>query len=224
MNYSMDKKIATQTADLILKTESYVINFNKPKENWINLPNGNVIPCYCNCRYINRSVKATQIIGKKFSEMIKTKFPNVELIIGLETAGISWASKIAMDLQLPFAYARGKSKGYGLGKLIECNPPKNLKTVIIDDAYFTGESIIKAVKAAQDEIMGEILGVGVIVNLSNLEKNENYLNLIKSGISFCSLTDYNFILKELKKEKQIDNIQYLELEKFYNDPKVFSWN
>lgn len=218
-----DSKIAKQTTDLILRTESYVVNFDKPKEDWIKLPDGNIIPCYCNCRYINRDPVATRIIGDNLSEMIKSKFSETELIVGLETAGISWASRVALDLQLPFAYARGKAKGYGLGKLIECNPPKNLKTVIIDDVFFTGESVIKAVETLNDELQANVLGVGVITNLSNLENNENYSNLSNSRVSLYSLTDYSFILNELRERKQIDNKELLELGQFYNNPKRFSW-
>jgi orotate phosphoribosyltransferase len=219
-----NKKIAIKTSKIILETKSYVISFNKPKDKWIKLPDGNLIPCYCNCRYINRDPKATKIIGKYLSNMIKIRFPEAELIVGLETAGISWASIIALNLNLPFAYARGKSKGYGMGKLIECNPPKKLKTVIIDDVYFTGESIFKAINALKNEIQSNILGVGTIINLSNLEKNDNYINLLKHKISLIFLTDYSFILNKLKKEKQINEVQFAELTQFYKNPQISTWS
>lgn len=219
-----NEKIANKTSKLILRTESYVINFDKPKDKWIKLPDGNLIPCYCNCRYINSDPKATKIIGKYLSDMVKIKFPKVELIVGMETAGISWAAKIASNLDLPFAYARGKSKGYGMGKLIECNPPKHLKTVIIDDAYFTGESILKAINALKNELQSNILGIGIIVNLSNLENNKNYKKILKHKISLNSLTDYSFILKTLKKKGQINKDQSNELTEFYNKPQMSIWN
>jgi len=218
-----DSKIAKDTADLILRTGSYVVNFDKPREDWIKLPDGSVIPCYCNCRYINRDPGATRIIGDNLSEMIKSKFPETELIVGLETAGISWASKIALELQIPFAYARGRAKGYGVGKLIECNPPKNLNTVVIDDAYFTGESVVKAVEALNEELHANVLGVGVITNLANLENNEHYSNLSNNRVSLSSLTDYSFILNELHKNNQVTDIQLSELGQFYDNPKRFSW-
>jgi len=219
-----DDEIAKQTASLILKTESYIVNFNRSKEDWIKLPDGKLIPCYCNCRYINRDFLSTKIIGDNLSMMIKNKYPDAELIVGLETAGISWGSRVALDMGLPFAYARGKAKGYGTGKLIECNPGKNLKTVIIDDAFFSGESVDKAIKAVRDELNGDILGLGFIVNLSNLKNNDIYEEISKNGIKFYSLTGYSYILSELQKEKKINLKQKLELAQFYDDPEIFSWN
>lgn len=219
-----DIKIAQQTASLILKTESYIVNFNKLKEDWIKLPDGKIIPCYCNCRHINRDPLSTKIIGDNFSTMIRDKYPDAELIVGLETAGISWGSKIASDRRLPFAYARGKAKGYGTGKLIECNPQKNLKIVVIDDAFFSGESIDKAITAIENELGGDVLGVGFIANLSNLNNNDIYKKLSKNGIDFCSLTDYSYILLELQKEQKINIEQKLELTQFYENPNKFSWN
>jgi orotate phosphoribosyltransferase len=219
-----NKKIATETASMIISTSSYVVKYDQPKSEWIRMPDGKIIPCYCNCRYINRDPDSTKIIGSNFSSMIKDKYPEVQLIIGLETAGISWGSKIALDLGLPFAYARGKAKGYGTGKLIECNPPKGLKTVVVDDAFFSGESVDKAIEAIGSEIGGEILGVGFIANLNNLTHNSVYKQLQEKGIGFSVLTDYSYILSVLQEEHQIDRIQAHELTQFYNDPVSFSWS
>ncbi len=219
-----DKKIAKDTADMIIGTGSYVVKYDKPKDEWIKMPDGKIIPCYCNCRYINRDPISTRIIGNNFSAMIKDKYPDVELIVGLETAGISWGSKIALDMNLPFAYARGKAKGYGTGNLIECNPPKRLKTVIIDDAFFSGESVDKAMEAISNELNGEVLGIGFITNLNNLHYNTVFQQLEEKGKGFCTLTDYSYILSVLQEEKMVDRVQANELKQFYDNPDSFSWN
>ncbi|MDD4785068.1 MAG: hypothetical protein PHH12_01240 [Candidatus Shapirobacteria bacterium] len=219
-----DKKIAKQTAGMIIGTGSYVVKYDRPKDEWIKMPDGKIIPCYCNCRYINRDPVSTKIIGNNFSAMIKDKYPDAELIVGLETAGISWGSKIALDLELPFAYARGKAKGYGTGNLIECSPPRKLKTVVIDDAFFSGESVDKAVSAIKNELDGEVLGVGFITNLNNLNHNVVYEQLSEKGIDFCSLTDYSYILSILQEEQKINKSQVCELTQFYDDPATFLWS
>jgi len=219
-----DKKIAKDIAGMIIGTGSYVVKYDKPKDEWIKMPDGKIIPCYCNCRYINRDPVSTRIIGNNFSAMIRDKFPDAELIVGLETAGISWGSKIALDLGLPFAYARGKAKGYGTGNLIECSPPRKLKTVVVDDAFFSGESVGKAIGAIEDELQGEVLGVGFITNLNNLKHNTIYGQLTEKGIDFCSLTDYSYILSVLQEEQKIDKSQTYELTQFYNNPDTFLWD
>lgn len=217
-------QIAQKTADFIVNSGAYSINFDKPKDEWIKLPDGSIIPCYCNCRFINSDPIATQEIGKYMSQMIKEKLPETELVIGLATAGISWASRIALEQKIPMAYVRSNSKGYGMGNLIECNPPKKLKTVIIDDAFFSGGSIEKAIDAIRSEIDADIIGVGVITNLSNLKQNIFFKNqLSQNNIPLISLTDYSFILNNLKEKELINETQLLQLKQYYNNPESHPW-
>jgi len=76
----------------------------------------------------------------------------------------------------------------------------------------------------RDELNGDILGLGFIVNLSNLKNNDIYKEISKNGIKFYSLTGYSYILSELQKEKKINLKQKLELTQFYDNPEIFSWN
>ncbi len=221
-NIIFNHKIAKNVAKTIIETKSYIVNFNEEKSKWIKLPDGRIIPCYCNCRYINSKASSTKKIDNYFLEMIENRFPGVEIIIGLETAGISWASKIASSLNLPFAYIRSKPKGYGMGKLVECNPDKKLKAVIIDDIFFTGKAISHAVDAIERELGNPIMGVGVIVNLSSLNENHNSESFKKS-VPISALTDYFFILNELKKKKMINENQFSELTNFYQNYKINSF-
>jgi len=216
-------QIAQKTADFIVSSGAYSINFDKPKDEWIKLPDNSIIPCYCNCRFINSDPIATQEIGKYMSQMVKEKFPETELVIGLATAGISWASRIALEQKIPMAYVRSKSKGYGMGNLIECNPPKKLKTVIIDDAFFSGDSIIRALDAVRSEINADVIGVGVITNLSNLKQNIFFENQLSKNIPLISLTDYSFILNNLREKELINGNQLLQLKQYYNNPESHPW-
>lgn len=219
-----EPQIAQKTANLIIDSGAYSINFEKPKSDWVRLPDGSIIPCYCNCRFINGNPSATEEIGGYMSQMIKEKLPETELVVGLATAGISWASRIALEKKIPMAYVRSKSKGYGMGNLIECNPPKKLKTVIIDDAFFSGDSVGRALDAVRNEIDADVIGVGVITNLSNLKENTFFkTQLSRFNIPLISLTDYSFILKSLKYKGMVNEIQLSQLEQYYDNPDSHPW-
>ncbi len=219
-----EPKIAQRTANLIINSGAYSINFKKPKDEWVKLPDGSIIPCYCNCRFINSNPSATDEIGKYMSQMIREKLPETELVVGLATAGISWASRIALEQKIPMAYVRSKSKGYGMGNLLECNPPRKLKTVIIDDAFFSGDSVGRALDAVRNEIDADVIGVGVITNLSNLRENTFFKSqLSRFSIPLISLTDYSFILKSLEYKGMIDENQLSQLKQYYDNPDSHPW-
>ncbi len=83
------------------------------------------------------------------------------MIAGTATAGIPHAAWIAAELDLPLVYVRSKPKDHGRGKQIEGVLHPGAKTVVIDDLLSTGGSVLKAVKAAQNE-GADVLGVGAI--------------------------------------------------------------
>lgn len=94
---SMAKDIAKRLID----SDVYSINFTKDKTDWIRLPDGTITPCYCNCRYVNKFPDQTRIIVNYLEFLIRLKFKDAEIIVGLATAGIPIASLLADRLNLP---------------------------------------------------------------------------------------------------------------------------
>lgn len=58
-------------------------------------------------------------IEEGFVELIKEKFPDVEIIAGTATAGIPHGAIVADRMNLPFAYIRSKPKDHGNKRQIE---------------------------------------------------------------------------------------------------------
>lgn len=72
-------------------------------------------------------------------------------IVGVATAGISFASVMASHLKQRFGYARSEIKSHGTGKLIEGNVQKGLPIVLIEDVVSTGGSLIKTTHALREQ-------------------------------------------------------------------------
>lgn len=223
-NVVWNEEVAKETASLLIDSGVYSIDFKKDKNEWTKLPDGTITPCYCNCRYVNRSPVQSRIIVNFMETMSRLKIKEAEIVVGLATAGIPFSSLLADRLNLPVSYIRSKSKGYGQGSLVECNPQKGLKALVVDDLLFTGSSLVKAVEALFNEYGIETVGIATIVSLSSWECKENEWKFFKDhNITLNTLTLYDYILDELLTRKKIDENQYKELQSFYLKPKTYEW-
>lgn len=88
---------------------------------------------------------------------------NYDVIVGIETGSIPWASIIAHVISKPLAYVRKHPKGHGLGKWIEGTPVTGNRVLLIEDIITTGKSLDSAYMALWDEDAKSIT-VSSIVN------------------------------------------------------------
>ena len=104
-------------------------------------------PIYCDNRLTISYPEIRDAIATEFAELIKNKFPDVQIIAGTATAGIPHAAWVSQKLNLPMVYVRSSSKDHGKAKQIEGVLAKNSKVVLIEDLVSTGGSSIKAVSS-----------------------------------------------------------------------------
>lgn len=140
------------------------------------------------------------------------------MIGGVATAGIPHAAWVADELGLPLIYVRSKPKDHGRGKQIEGVLPAHAKTVLIDDLLSTGGSVLKAVKAAQNE-GADVIGVGAIFSYQLPAVSANFE---QAGLSFTTLTNYSELLEAATEENYIAEDQLETLKKWRKEPE--KWN
>ena len=126
-------------------------------------------------------------ITDKFVEEIKNK--RVDYIVAPEARGFLFGSAVANKLNIGFIPVRKKGKmppttvekefdyekEYGkdtleLPKLVK-EEYKDKNFYIIDDIYATGNTA-QAIKTAIEELEGNVLGIGVVLNIVELNKDE----------------------------------------------------
>jgi orotate phosphoribosyltransferase len=118
-------------------------------------------PIYCDNRKTLAYPEIRNAIKYSFVEVIKEKFLSTEAIAGVATGAIAQGALVADILGLPFMYVRSAAKGHGLENLIEGDPKKGQKVVVIEDLISTGGSSLKAVNAIR-QYGCEVLGMAAI--------------------------------------------------------------
>lgn len=148
-------------------------------------------PIYCDTRLTISDPIIRKKIANGLSELIKSQFPEVEVIAGTATAGIPHAAWVSDILQLPMVYVRSKPKDHGRGNQIEGKVSAGQKVVVIEDIISTGGSSITAVEALKNSGC-EVLGVASVYTY-NLPRAEKAFEQV--GVKYVSLTNFDYLVE-----------------------------
>jgi orotate phosphoribosyltransferase len=101
------------------------------------LPYQKPLRTWSKCRYGNNfSIDYSYIIHS---------LDKVDLIGGVATSGIPYATSIADKLKLPLVYSRSQLKSHGTKSGLEGDYNKGDKVIIVEDLISTGSSVLNAV-------------------------------------------------------------------------------
>ena len=133
-------------------------------------------------------------IIQKFLEETKNK--KIDYIVSPEARGFLFGTAVANRLEVGFIPVRKKGKlppttveteidyqkEYGkdileLPKLVE-ESYQNKNFYIIDDIYATGNTV-KAIRKGIEDLGGNIVGTGVIINIVDLNQEKNIFSLLE---------------------------------------------
>ena len=111
-------------------------------------------PIYCDNRLTLTAPVVRGHVEEGLAQIVRTRFPEAEVLMGTSTAGIAHAAITATILDLPMGYVRSGSKDHGRGNQIEGKLEKGQKVVVIEDLISTGGSCIEVVTALHEEGTG----------------------------------------------------------------------
>ncbi len=196
-----------KTAKILLDIKA--INFQPKKP--FKLTSGKLSPVYVDCRKIISHLKERRLIINMGSKLIKKKINlrNIDYIAGGETAGIPYASWISEKLNKPMIYIRKKPKGFGKLSQIEGEIKNKSRVLLIEDLSTDGKSKINFCNAIK-KAGGEIKNIFVIFNYGI------YSDAVfkRNNLKLHFLTNWKFVIKNLKKKKSLKNEEILEIENF----------
>ena len=214
MDNQQQNNYKSHTAELLLKLKAVKLNPSFPFI-WAS---GWKSPIYCDNRILLSDPKSRNIIANYFSEIIKSKYNDVQVIAGVATGAIGIGILVAQKLNLPFIYVRPEAKKHGRKNQIEGKISENQKIVVIEDLISTGKSSLNAVKALREsnlEVMGmvAIFTYGFNKSIENFEKNK---------VNLDTLSDYNELIKKATEIKYVKEKDSETLEKWNEDPENWS--
>ena len=181
---ALERKIAKHLLDI----EAVALRPN----DYFTWTSGIKSPIYCDNRITMSYPAIRREIAAGMSEVIKAKFPEVEVVAGTATAGIPHAAWVSEVLDLPMIYVRDSAKKHGKTNQIEGRLLEGQKVVIIEDLISTGLSSLKVAKALE-EAGAVVLGVVAIFSYE-LKKAQDAFAADK--VKYHTLTNYNYLIEE----------------------------
>ena len=201
------ENLRDKTAKILLDIKSINVQTKKP----FKLTSGRLSPVYVDCRKIISHLKERRSIINMTSKLLKKEIDlkKIDYIAGGETAGIPYASWISEKLNKPMIYIRKKPKSFGKLSQIEGDIRKKSRVLLIEDLSTDGKSKINFCNAIK-KAGGKIKDIFVIFNYGV------YSDTIfkKNKFKLHFLTNWEFVIKHLKKKKKFKSEEILEIEKF----------
>lgn len=207
--------LSVQVAKNLLKIKAVFLKPNDP----FTWASGIKSPIYCDNRLTLSYVDVRDVVENGLVEVIKTYYPDVEVIMGTSTAGIAHAAYISEILRLPMGYVRGGAKDHGRGNQIEGVVPTGKKVVVIEDLISTAGSSIEVVDVLR-EAGAEVLGIASIFTYG-LAKGLKRLE--EANVTNHSLSNFEVLIKVAAEEGYISEADINKLVKFQSNPSDPSW-
>ena len=203
----LESKYRDKVAKILIDIESVKFSFKNP----FTLTSGQKSPVYVDCRKIISHLKERRLIINMGSTLLKKKInlKKIDCIAGGETAGIPYASWISEKLNKPMVYIRKKPKGFGKLSQIEGEIKNKSRVLLIEDLSTDGKSKINFCNAIK-KAGGKIKDIFVIFNY------DTYPDTIfkRNNLKLHFLTNWKFVMENLKKKNFLKKEEILEIEKF----------
>ena len=125
-------------------------------------------PIYCDNRLTLTAPAVRTAVEKGLVELIRTHYPDVEVLMGTSTAGIAHAAIVGHLMDLPMGYVRSGNKDHGRQNRIEGRLEKGQKVVVVEDLISTAGSCIEVVEALRSYGLDTGLAFQIQDDLLNL--------------------------------------------------------
>ena len=176
-------------------------------------------PVYCDNRLTLTAPAVRNDVENGLAELIRTHYPEAEVLMGTSTAGIAHAAITGHILGLPMGYVRSGNKDHGRQNRIEGRLEPGQKVVVVEDLISTGGSVIEVVEALR-EAGAQVLGV---VSIFTYGMQRGLERLAAAGVKNVSLTNFDRIAAVAAREGYIKPEDVERLIAFRNNPSDESW-
>ena len=176
-------------------------------------------PIYCDNRLTLTSVNVRNDVENALADVIKEKYPDVDVLMGTSTAGIAHAAIVGHILGLPMGYVRSGSKDHGRQNQIEGKLEKGQKVVVVEDLISTGGSCIEVVNVLR-EAGADVLG---IVSIFTYGMQKGLDRLAAANVKNVSLCDLDALVKVAAESGYIQEGDQERILKFRSNPSDESW-
>ena len=176
-------------------------------------------PIYCDNRLTLTAPEVRTHVAEGLAELIRTHYPDVEVLMGTSTAGIAHAAIVGHIMGLPMGYVRSGNKDHGRQNRIEGRLEPGQKVVVVEDLISTAGSCIEVVEALRDA-GAEVLG---IVSIFTYGLRKGLERLESANVLNHSLSNFETVCEVAAEEGRIKQQDIDRLKRFCADPSDESW-
>jgi len=199
-----------KTAEYLLQIKAIKLQPSNP----FTWASGWKSPIYCDNRKTLSFPEVRSYIRDSFSSLIKSLYPQADMIAGVATGAIAHGALVADKLGMPFIYVRSGAKEHGLGNQIEGYYEKGQKVVVIEDLISTGGSSLNAVTALR-EAGCEVLGMVAIFTYEFKKASDAF---VSGDCKLNTLSNYSMLVETAVKTGYIGEKEVETLKKWRVDP------
>lgn len=174
-------------------------------------------PIYCDNRLILSFPKVRDAVKAALKEN-KGHFGDYDLVAGVATSGIPFATLLSDATNEPMVYVRSKAKGHGRQKMTEGKFEVGQKVLVIEDLISTGGSCLKAVENLRKDGL-EVVGVLAIFSYGFEAATDNFN---QHNCSYHTLSNFPTLLKEAIEAKYITGEDLDSIHKWIENPKQWA--
>lgn len=192
--------------------------FFRPEEPFL-WASGIKSPVYCDNRLTLTAPAVRNHIENGLAELIRTHYPDAEVLMGTSTAGIAHAAITGHLLGLPMGYVRSGAKDHGRQNQIEGRLEPGQKVVVVEDLISTAGSVLEVVQVLR-QAGAQVLGV-VCIFTYGMQKG---LERMKAAqVEHYALTNFDVITQVAAQEGYIQPQDVAKLIAFRDHPADESW-
>lgn len=199
-----------QVAQALLKIGAVGFKPNEP----VTFKSGIISPVYVDNRKFPFHPQEWRIVIEGFKDIIARDNIAVDVIAGVETAGIPHSAALGFLMQKPSVFVRKEAKDHGLKKRVEGGDISGKKVLLIEDLVSTGGSSLSVIEAMRSE-GGVVNDCAIIVTYGFQDSVEAFE---KAKIKLHALTSFSVILEEALIMNKFSEDEKMIIEDWFNDP------
>lgn len=170
-------------------------------------------PIYCDNRLTLSDVAVREDVENGLVELIRTYYPEAEVLMGTSTAGIAHAAITATKMNLPMGYVRSGAKDHGRQNQIEGKLLPGQKVVVVEDLISTAGSCLEVVEVLR-EAGADVLG---IVSIFTYGMQKGLDRIAAANTQNHSLSNLDVLAEVAVREGYISRKEKEELIQFRNN-------
>jgi orotate phosphoribosyltransferase len=181
----------------------------------ITFKSGIKSPVYCdNRRFPFWPAEWSKVI-RGFERMIAAKGIAVDVVGGVEAAGIPHSAALGYAMQRPSVFIRKEAKEHGTKKRVEGGDVTGLRVVLVEDLVTTGGSSIAAIEALRSEgaVVTDMLA---IISYGFADAAELFA---RAGVTLHAATDFETVLTVAKEQGSVDEAEVAAVRDWLSEPR-----